>query len=373
VTTALPRGRVPVVTVTLLDRLLVSEIGASFGVALGLFTVLLVMNHLFYLARLIIGQGIGIQIALVLMAYKVPYFIAFSAPMGALLATVWGMGRLADHNELAALRVSGVSLVRIAMPIVAAGAVVAAGTLVFAEGVVSLAEDQYRVAMADVMARGPELHPVENVFFQAPIPQGNALYSAHRYDPKSRTLEAVTVVYMTPRQPLEVVEADHAVYAQGSQWTFKTGHVYVLSEGQMVSTKFDTLSVTVPRSPEDFTLAPKQPPDMSIRELLGEIARYRRSGGDARPYVGELNTKVATALSAVAFVLLAVPLSLRPHRSGPSMGFGMSILILVAYYIIAIPAQLAADGHALSPIVAAWLPDLLVGGAGVILLLRAAR
>lgn len=360
-------------TMTLLDRMLVVEVGASFVTALGLFTVLLVMNHLFYLARLIIGQGIAIHVALVLMAYKIPYFVAFSAPMGVLLSTVWGMGRLADHNELAALRVSGVGLLRIAAPLVVAGSVVAAGTLVFAEGVVSLSEDQYRVVMSDVVAHGPELHPVENVFFQAPIPQGNALYSAHNYDPRSRTLQAVTVVYMTPRQPVEIIEADHASYIQGTQWTFQNGHVYVLSEGQMVSTKFDTLRVTVPRSPQDFTLAPKQPQDMSIRELLGEIARYRGNGGDVGPFVGELNAKIATALSAVAFVVLAVPLSLRPHRSGPSMGFGMSILILVVYYIIAIPSQLAADGHVLSPVFAAWLPDLLVGAAGAVLLFRAAR
>jgi len=361
------------VTMTLLDRMLVIEVGASFVTALGLFTVLLVMNHLFYLARLIIGQGIAIHVALVLMAYKIPYFVAFSAPMGVLLSTVWGMGRLADHNELAALRVSGVGLLRIAAPLIVAGSVVAAGTLVFAEGVVSLSEDQYRVVMSDVVAHGPELHPVENVFFQAPIPQGNALYSAHNYDPRSRTLQAVTVVYMTPRQPVEIIEADHASYIQGTQWTFQNGHVYVLSEGQMVSTKFDTLRVTVPRSPQDFTLAPKQPQDMSIRELLGEVARYRGNGGDVGPFVGELNAKIATALSAVAFVVLAVPLSLRPHRSGPSMGFGMSILILVVYYIIAIPSQLAADGHVLSPVFAAWLPDLLVGAAGAVLLFRAAR
>jgi len=178
---------------------------------------------------------------------------------------------------------------------------------------------------------------------------------------------------MTPRQPVEIIEADHASYIQGTQWTFQNGHVYVLSEGQMVSTKFDTLRVTVPRSPQDFTLAPKQPQDMSIRELLGEVARYRGNGGDVGPFVGELNAKIATALSAVAFVVLAVPLSLRPHRSGPSMGFGMSILILVVYYIIAIPSQLAADGHVLSPVFAAWLPDLLVGAAGAVLLFRAAR
>jgi lipopolysaccharide export system permease protein len=361
------------VTMTLLDRLLVLEVSASFAAALGLFSALLVMNHLFYLARLIIGQGIAVRIALVLMAYKIPYFVAFSAPMGALLATVWGMGRLADHNELSALRASGVSLLRIAAPLVTAGLVVAAGTLVFAEGVVSLSEDQYRAVMSDVVTRGPELHPVENVFFQAPIPQGNALYSAHSYDPRSRTLQAVTVVYMTPRQPVQVIQAERAAYLQGTQWTFQNGHVYVLSEGELVSTKFDTLRVTVPRSPQDFTIPPKQPQDMSLRELAGEAARYRANGGDAGPFVGELNTKVATALSAVAFVVLAIPLSLRPHRSGPSMGFGMSILILVAYYLIAIPAQLASDGHVLSPVLAAWLPDAVVGAAGAVLLFRAAR
>jgi lipopolysaccharide export system permease protein len=358
---------------TLLDRLLVVEVGASFATALGLFTVLLVMNHLFYLARLIIGQGIALHVALVLMAYKIPYFVAFSAPMGALLATVWGMGRLADHNELAALRVAGVSLLRIAAPLVAAGIAVAAGTLVFAEGVVSLSEDQYRAVMNDVVEHGPELHPVENVFFQAPIPHGNALYSAHSYDPRARALRAVTVVYMTPRQPVEVIQAERAAYLQGTQWTFQNGHVYVLSEGDMVATKFDSLQVTVPRSPQDFTLAPRQPQDMSIRQLLGELARYRRDGGDTGPFIGELNTKVATALSAVAFVVLAVPLTLRPHRSGPSMGFGMSILILVVYYLIAIPAQLAADGHVLSPVLAAWLADVVVGATGTALLLRAAR
>ena len=37
------------------------------------------------------------------------------------------------------------------------------------------------------------------------------------------------------------------------------------------------------------------------------------------------------------FALVALPLSMRPHRSGPSMGFGLSILVLVAYYLIAIP------------------------------------
>lgn len=359
--------------VTLLDRLVYAEVGSSFGFGLGLFTALLVMNHLFYLARLVIGQGVALHLALILMFYKVPYFIAFSAPMGLLLATVLAIGRLSDQHEIAALRIAGVSLYRIAIPVVLAGAVVAAATVVFSEGVVSLSDDRYRAVMGDVMSRAPELQPVENVFFQAPTSEGNALYSARRYNPRTRTLESVTVVYLSAGTPLEVIEAERAEYARGVEWTFHDGHVYMFPQGSVVATKFAILDVKVPRSPQEFTLPPKQPVDMSLRELAAEVRLLRRQGADTRGLVGEMHVKVATAVSCIVFALIALPLSLRPHRSGPSVGFGLSVLVLVGYYVIAIPAQLASDGHLLPPVLAAWLPDVIVGAAGAGLLARASR
>ena len=93
-----------------MDRMLTEEIGVSFGFGVGFFTTLLVMNHIFYLARLAIGQGMPFDIALQLFGLRVPYIIAFTAPMGVLLATVLGIGRLTDHHEISALRVCGISL-----------------------------------------------------------------------------------------------------------------------------------------------------------------------------------------------------------------------------------------------------------------------
>jgi lipopolysaccharide export system permease protein len=257
------------------------------------------MNHLFYLARLVIGQGIAVQTALILMIYKIPYFIAFSVPMGVLLATVLGIGRLTDHSEIAALRVAGISLYRIAVPVVLAGAVATLGALIFSEGVVSLSDEQYRNVFNDVMSHGPDLRPVDNVFFQAPTTGGNALYSAHQYDPRTRTLLGVTVVYLNAGQPLEIIEAQTATYRRGVEWTFHLGRVYAFQGGNVVTTAFDTLAVTVPRSPQEFSVAPQQPSDMSMRELSRQIATLHREGADARAFVGELNSRFATAVSCI--------------------------------------------------------------------------
>ena len=75
----------------------------------------------------------------------------------------------------------------------------------------------------------------------------------------------------------------------------------------------------------------------------------------------------------VVFALVAIPLSLRPHRSGPSIGMGLSILVLFAYYAIAIPAELASEGRVIAPVLGAWLPNAIIGVLGVLLLVRAAR
>jgi lipopolysaccharide export system permease protein len=356
-----------------MDRMLSSEIGVSFGFGLGFFTTLLVMNHIFYLARLAIGQGMPFGIALQLFTYKVPYIVGFTAPMGVLLATVLGIGRLTDHHEISALRVSGVSLYRIALPVILLGCAAAAGTLVYGEGIVSIANDRYRMVLNDFLTRAPELQPVENVFFQGPSSEGTALYYARRYNPRTRTLEGVSVIYLVRGQPLRIVQAEEARYRQGGAWTFQRGDAYLLSEGKVLATKFAAMDVSLPRSPEELTLPAKQASDMSLHELSTQIVDARRRGADPRPYVSEFQNRIAGATSSIVFALIGFPLSLRPHRSGPSIGMGLSILVLCLYYAIVIPAQLASDGKVLPPAPAAWLPNVIVGALGGILLVRAAR
>ena len=358
---------------SLLDRLLSTEVGISFGFGLAFFTTLLVMNHVFYLARLAISQGMPFGVALQLFVYKVPYLIAFSAPMGVLLATVLGIGRMTDHHELAALRVCGMSLYRIAAPVILLGVVAAVGIIVFAEGVVSVANDQYRTVFNDFMTKAPELQPVENVFFQGPSEEGNALYYARRYNPRTQTLEGVTVIYLRGGQALRIIQAREARFRQGAAWEFHDGDVYVVEEGRVVTTQFAEMALTLPRSPQELTLPPKAVADMSLRELSAEASAARRRGADPRPFVMEWHNHVAAAASSAVFALIGVPLSLRPHRSGPSIGMGLSILVLFAYYAILIPSQLASEGHVLAPAVAAWLPNGIVGGLGGALLVRAAR
>jgi len=78
-------------------------------------------------------------------------------------------------------------------------------------------------------------------------------------------------------------------------------------------------------------------------------------------------------MSAALFALLAVPVGLRPHRSGTSIGVGLAFLVLLGYYVIsAVTLPLGENGR-LHPIAAGWLPDVVLAAVGLALVRRADR
>jgi len=116
-------------TISLLDRYLWRQLGELFAFGVAIFTLLLLVNHLFLVARLVLQQGAALSVALQLLVYHLPYVLAFSFPMAMLLAALLAIGRLSDGQEITAMRTSGISLARIALSVTAAGILVSAMTL----------------------------------------------------------------------------------------------------------------------------------------------------------------------------------------------------------------------------------------------------
>ncbi len=76
----------------LLDRYLWRQLRGLFLFGVSIFTVLLMFNHLFLLARLVFQRGAPLGTAIELLMYRLPYFLAFSFPMATLLAVLMRRG-----------------------------------------------------------------------------------------------------------------------------------------------------------------------------------------------------------------------------------------------------------------------------------------
>ena len=80
-----------------------------------------------------------------------------------------------------------------------------------------------------------------------------------------------------------------------------------------------------------------------------------------------LYDKVALPITTIVFVLLGVPLSITPPRVRYNRGFLFSILIIFVFYILRAFSFSLGEAGQITPILAAWLPNIILITLGSVL------
>ncbi len=78
----------------------------------------------------------------------------------------------------------------------------------------------------------------------------------------------------------------------------------------------------------------------------------------------ELNKKYSLAFACVVFVLVGAPLGVRVRRGGLTVGF-LSLAFFLFYFICLVAGESLAERLYLSPPVAMWLPNIVLGAIGL--------
>jgi lipopolysaccharide export LptBFGC system permease protein LptF len=105
----------------LLQRYILKELSGPLAMGIVVFTFVFLVGQLFQLSHLLLGSGAAGFLALQLVACLVPGVLVLTAPMGLLVATLLGVGRLAADREILAMRACGVHPFRLLMPVLIAG------------------------------------------------------------------------------------------------------------------------------------------------------------------------------------------------------------------------------------------------------------
>jgi len=109
------------------------------------------------------------------------------------------------------------------------------------------------------------------------------------------------------------------------------------------------------------------------RMTYGELKRYigvlQASGYHVVPYMVQLQRKVAFPFVTLIMTLLAVPFAVTTGRSGAIYGVGAGIVLALVYWtMLSIFGAIGAGGW-ISPVLAAWAPNIFFGAAAAYLLL----
>jgi lipopolysaccharide export system permease protein len=357
----------------LLDRYMSRELVWPFLVGVAAFTAILMgTNLLFQLAKLALS-GVPLAKVLRLFFLGLPAFVVLTFPMSMLFSSLMAFGRLSGESEMVAMFASGISLYRMLIPVCIIAALVCGLTWEFNELVVPWASRSAETLKEEV----GQVQPRTRVILPQYEPGGDRLIRlalASGYDSKKQALTDVNFMQFSHGQLTFAVTAPTARFTGGKIWEFYDATVW---EGEFTH-KVKSVRYDIGRAPDEVKSGQPKPEQMTYEELRNYI-RHQADDGIRGPLIlqneVELQRKIALPFTSLVFAAVGAPLGIRPSRrsSGFGLGLGFSVLIIFAFYVMTSYLEVLGGQGGLDPVLAAWIPNLVTFGFGVVLLLRAPK
>ena len=298
--------------------------------------------------------------------YYLPYISVLVFPVGMLLATLFSISQLSRNGELVAIRASGLGLRRAFFPLIVFAFLTSLFTLVFGEMVVPDANDR-RMHLRAYRRHRPPPTRRRDVFLQ----EGREMVVfARRYEVRERRAYEVSIQQYREDRLYRRVDAKQMAWERG-KWRLYDGWERIFHEEGEETRRFDEMDAPL-RSllPEDFAQGKKDPEQMGFWELRRYIRHLRRTGQPSRRWEVDLHLKISFPFANLLLVLLGAPLGVGRRGTGKVIGFGLSLLVSFLYYSAVRAGQVLGREEVLSPLIAAWLGNIIFGGVGAWLFFR---
>ena len=108
---------------------------------------------------------------------------------------------------------------------------------------------------------------------------------------------------------------------------------------------------------------------MSFVQLREYIVKLQASGANVVPQMVALQRKIAFPFVTIIMTVLAVPFAVTNGRRGAMYGVGIGIVLAITYWIAMSVSGALGAGGVMSPLLAAWAPNIIFGTAAGYLVL----
>jgi LPS export ABC transporter permease LptG/LPS export ABC transporter permease LptF len=368
------RGRFPLI----LDDYILREFLTTLGLVLVTFVMLLLVFTFFELVGDIIRNKTPFMTVGEYLVNLTPSMIYTITPLSVLLAVLVTFGTMNRTNELTAMKATGISLYRVALPVLVVALMVAGSLFAFDELYVPSANRRQEALRSVIKGRPAQtfFRPDQKWMFGAQQPgKPDRIFYYQFFDPDHDRFANVTVFEIDPN----TFTLSRRIYAatarwepQVAQWIFESGWVRTFN-GDSVSSYQPFEIQTFPEiteHPQYFKKESLQSQEMNFAQLRRYIRDLSQSGFDTMPLRVQLNKKLSYPLITLVMAVLAIPFALSMGRRGSLTGIAAAIGVAVTYWVIAAIFEAMGNVNMLPAILAAWSPDVLFGLVGSYLLLK---
>lgn len=319
----------------------------------------------------IVKNQIPMSTMLRYLFFLTPKLIYDSTPVSVLVAVLITFGILTKHNEITAFRACGVSLYRLAIPVLVASLVLSVSLFGFDHYYVPEANRQQDALRNKIKGR-----PVQT-YLRADrkwiFGKGSRIYYYKYFEPTDKVMAGVNVYELDPAnfRLTRHISAERARWEPRlGQWIYENGWARDWN-AKGIETKFEnfqgraTTFAELTEKPDYFLKEVLQDKQMNFEQLSTYIRELQQSGFDTIALQVQFYRKFAVPLFACIMALLSIPFSFAVGNRGAMAGVGVSFGIGGAYIAINLLCEQVGNVNLLPAALAAWAPDVVFTLAGL--------
>lgn len=348
-----------------LDRMVARTFTTLFLVFIGCVPIIFVLSDLSERQDQFIERGLSVGTIALGYLFQFPHFIVWSAPIAALIATVFTVHNMTVHREIQAAKAGGISFHRLVVPFLPVGILLTAGA--FLLGMLVPATNR---KAAETFEDREVLGDFRTEFVH--LAESGAAVSIQQLWVANASADRIEVQSRQEDGTLQHVWARSGEFTAADGWMLRDGRLRIVrpegSESSFSFERYRQLGLDVP--PEQLLDDPPDDQELSYRELGKRADALQRSGGNPDKLLVKRAQKLSIPAATLVIILFGAPLATTVKKGGPSVGVGLSLSSTILYLMLLRLFQAIGASGGMPPFWAAWTPNFFFLAVGILLLWR---
>lgn len=349
------------------------EILPLFGITAAALTFIFLLNKIFLWMDLVLNKNVPFWDVFLLYVSVIPFFMAMTIPMSALVATLLAFGRLSSDLEVTAFKSSGVHLFHLVAPVLVFGLVLTGIMVFFNDRILPASNFLMKKVSYRIVKNRAHVAIKERVFIRDF--EGCQIY-IDRQERDGLLSDIKVFMKKSPQEPLQTVIARSGRLITNPE----TLQVYLrLNDGVATwngSDRYQTYNrlhfrnylyhLNLSSSLANLAAAKKDFMEMDLGELRNEIVRTYHDPQRHRRLEVEYQKRLSLPFACLVVTWLSSILGLWFRRGG-FLAFAYGVLLVFIYYLLFVLGEAMSLKQGLDPVVGTWGANLLFAAVGFLL------
>ena len=360
---------------------LIKELLLYFFIAFLFFFMVFFVNQILLMAEDVLKKRVPLMDVVRLMGYSLPFIVAQSAPFATLVGFLMCLGRMMTDNEILVIRASGKSFLIILVPVLVMGLMISIVSFFVNDYLLPLGTISYNKLYRQILYSDPTIELESNSVKRT---EDATLVIGEVTDTQVSDLIFIGMdnrgqMRLIVSGPTEIVNTGEPGILMNLSMDSSTVFIFDLQEQDKYTVmNAGETDMNVFASSFFSDSSSTNPREMTSFDLFKYIKQITEEGTAStlqmNMYRLEFHKKFSLPFASIFFAMLAMPLAIIfGKHNGMAVGLIIGIFLCVAYWAAMIMGQTFGIRQGLDGFWTMWLPDFLVGVAGLLFYLRLAK